>query len=399
MGRLQKLRDAAVLHIYDSLDSISSGAGTGEISRLDLLNIISANARTAEAAAVLDDLLMNGLIHQTTAIADENEGFFKITGLLIDEVDRLKAEGDAAGKLSSALKQAMSFKIFRDELLVELAKVEHKDGPGYFDLKTIADDADLPYKEGWVSKAAEWHDANGLIKAGFTLGGGIDENCEASLTADGEVYVEEYLSEMVNPERTYSSSQDAENATAYLEPKINGKTFRVAVEAGSEERVAELAQSLSKRVDEVAGALGQVGDTRLLVIGGLSLLDEISQENEALKRQVQEPNVVPASDRVVRRSDNEQYWFNSIEGAKDLHDAMVASNDHGNLDEDEFDQKLCEVRALQVLLDSPQVQWDVLEKFAEKTVKYLAVRFADNAIGHAATALLSFLGGLLAGAS
>jgi len=106
----------------------------------------------------------------------------------------------------------------------------------------------------------------------------------------------------------------------------------------------------------------------------------------------------PASDRIVKRSDNEDAWLNAVEGAKELHDALIATNDHGSLSEDEFEQKLNEVRALQILLDSPQVQWDALNHFAEKTVKYLASKFADNAIGHAATALLGYLIALIQGA-
>jgi hypothetical protein len=107
-------------------------------------------------------------------------------------------------------------------------------------------------------------------------------------------------------------------------------------------------------------------------------------------------NTVPASDRVVKRNDNEEAWSGAVAGTKELESALVKINNLDDLSDEQFEQKLSEVRALQIMLDSPQVQWDLLNQFAEKTVKYLAVQFADNAVGMAATGLMGFLGTLLA---
>jgi|GEM_PF-2550237 len=109
-------------------------------------------------------------------------------------------------------------------------------------------------------------------------------------------------------------------------------------------------------------------------------------------------STIPASDRIVRRSDNEEVWMQAAEGVVALRDAMTEANDYGTLDDDEFEQKLSEVRALQIMLDAPQVQWDVLDQFATKTVKYLAMEFANNAIGHTASALFGYLIALTQGA-
>ncbi len=105
---------------------------------------------------------------------------------------------------------------------------------------------------------------------------------------------------------------------------------------------------------------------------------------------------IPASDRIVRRSDNEDAWHETAEGVKNLRSEMEKLNSSGELDEAEFQQKLSEVRALQTLLDSPQIQWDVLEQFSQKTVRYLAVKFAEHAIGVAASALLASVAALMA---
>jgi|GEM_PF-3137493 len=106
---------------------------------------------------------------------------------------------------------------------------------------------------------------------------------------------------------------------------------------------------------------------------------------------------IPASDRVVRRNDNEDAWTQAEEGVIALRDAMIVANDFGGLDDDEFEQKLSEVRALQIMLDAPQIQWEVLDQLTTKTVKYLAMKFADNAIGLAATGLIVYLTTLLQG--
>lgn len=111
-----------------------------------------------------------------------------------------------------------------------------------------------------------------------------------------------------------------------------------------------------------------------------------------------EEGSIPASDRIVKRSDNEDNWASAIAGAEELREALATANDHGELDDDEYEQKLSEVRALQIILDAPQVQWEVLDQLATNTVKYLASKFADNAIGLAATGLLGYLVTLLQGA-
>ena len=104
---------------------------------------------------------------------------------------------------------------------------------------------------------------------------------------------------------------------------------------------------------------------------------------------------IPASDRIVRRSDNEESWGEAAEGVKELRAAMETANDYGGLDENEFHQKLAEVRALQIYLDSPQVQWEALERLATKTIVTLAGIFAVSAIGDLSTKLLGPLGDIL----
>ena len=58
---------------------------------------------------------------------------------------------------------------------------------------------------------------------------------------------------------------------------INGRSYRVACEAGEEERLSGLGAYIDDRVEELVAQIGQVGDTRLLVMTGLMIADELAE--------------------------------------------------------------------------------------------------------------------------
>ena len=62
---------------------------------------------------------------------------------------------------------------------------------------------------------------------------------------------------------------------------INGRAYTVACDEGEEERLREVSVLFDKRVRELVGSVGQVGDSRLLVMAGILVCDELS---EALSR-------------------------------------------------------------------------------------------------------------------
>jgi len=62
---------------------------------------------------------------------------------------------------------------------------------------------------------------------------------------------------------------------------INDRSYSVACGDGEEEHLRELARYLDGHVADLAKSVGQVGDTRLLLLAGLLLADEYS---DALKR-------------------------------------------------------------------------------------------------------------------
>lgn len=67
---------------------------------------------------------------------------------------------------------------------------------------------------------------------------------------------------------------------------INNRSYRIACDDGQEEHLQRLAQFVDKKVAELVAAVGQIGDTRLLVMASLLVADELSDaysENERLK--------------------------------------------------------------------------------------------------------------------
>ena len=62
---------------------------------------------------------------------------------------------------------------------------------------------------------------------------------------------------------------------------INGRNYRIACEDGQEEHLIKLSGYLNGKVEELVRAVGQIGDTRLLVMAGLLIADELSDAKAA----------------------------------------------------------------------------------------------------------------------
>ncbi|MGB0844324.1 MAG: cell division protein ZapA [Alphaproteobacteria bacterium] len=69
-----------------------------------------------------------------------------------------------------------------------------------------------------------------------------------------------------------------------LKIKINNRDYDVACEEGQEQRLKEVADLLSGKVDHLVEALGQVGEPRLLLMAGLLVADELYDTKADLQR-------------------------------------------------------------------------------------------------------------------
>ena len=63
---------------------------------------------------------------------------------------------------------------------------------------------------------------------------------------------------------------------AQINVEVNGKPYAVGCEDGQESHLQELATLFDHQVRQVSQDMGQLGDTRLFLMGALMLADELS---------------------------------------------------------------------------------------------------------------------------
>ena len=57
--------------------------------------------------------------------------------------------------------------------------------------------------------------------------------------------------------------------------EIAGKKYRIGCEEGQEQHLLDLAADFNGRVETFKGDFGEIGDTRLTVMAGIAVLDEL----------------------------------------------------------------------------------------------------------------------------
>ena len=62
---------------------------------------------------------------------------------------------------------------------------------------------------------------------------------------------------------------------AQINVEVNGRPYAVGCEDGQEAHLQELAKLFDKQVRQIGQDMGQLGDTRLFLMGGLLLADEL----------------------------------------------------------------------------------------------------------------------------
>lgn len=80
---------------------------------------------------------------------------------------------------------------------------------------------------------------------------------------------------------------------------IRGKSYSVACAPGQEARLTSLSRELDARVQQIANAVGDIGDDRILLITSLALLDELDAA-----RRGQASATGPDVDRAARALDD-----------------------------------------------------------------------------------------------
>ena len=65
---------------------------------------------------------------------------------------------------------------------------------------------------------------------------------------------------------------------------INGRQFRMACEDGQEGHLMNLARELDSRINGLRTKFGEIGDTRLTVMAVITVVDELSEAGQRIKR-------------------------------------------------------------------------------------------------------------------
>jgi len=65
---------------------------------------------------------------------------------------------------------------------------------------------------------------------------------------------------------------------------INGRQFRMACEDGQEGHLMNLARELDNRINSLRSKFGEIGDTRLTVMAAITVVDELSEAGQRIKR-------------------------------------------------------------------------------------------------------------------
>ncbi len=69
---------------------------------------------------------------------------------------------------------------------------------------------------------------------------------------------------------------------------VNGRVYRIACEDGEEDHVAQLGERFEEAINELRGAMGEIGDQRLMVMAGILMTDRLDDTERRLKRSEQE---------------------------------------------------------------------------------------------------------------
>ena len=89
---------------------------------------------------------------------------------------------------------------------------------------------------------------------------------------------------------------------------VNGRRYALGCDDGEEERLLVLGQKLDNRVKELANQFGQIGDLRLLVMAGITMMDELEDTDNLVEQKAERlaADIRRASEDAVKASHREK---------------------------------------------------------------------------------------------
>ena len=74
--------------------------------------------------------------------------------------------------------------------------------------------------------------------------------------------------------------------------KFNGKDYLLSCDNGQEEHLTELAEYLDKRFKELKSELGNIGESKLLLISSIKIIDEYYETKKSIDKKKEEFNIL-----------------------------------------------------------------------------------------------------------
>ena len=69
--------------------------------------------------------------------------------------------------------------------------------------------------------------------------------------------------------------------------KFNGKDYLLSCDDGQEESLKKLTSQLDSKYQELKDKLGNIGESKLLLITSIQLIDELNQETDTLLDEIE----------------------------------------------------------------------------------------------------------------
>ena len=86
--------------------------------------------------------------------------------------------------------------------------------------------------------------------------------------------------------------------------KFNGKEFLLSCEDGQEEHLDELSLYLNEKFNNLKNSLGNIGESKLLLITSISVLDEYYETKKKIDIQKKEDHFSEKIDELNQETDN-----------------------------------------------------------------------------------------------
>ena len=91
---------------------------------------------------------------------------------------------------------------------------------------------------------------------------------------------------------------------AQVEIRVNGRDYKITCDNGQEERLQQLAAHFDRHVTQLSDELGQIGDSRLMLLSALTVCDELFEARDRATdlegaTDALDPNTIGAASRAI----------------------------------------------------------------------------------------------------